>query len=91
MWGRGGAWHVHTDTIIMVRTTKCMITMIECRIRSRRNQHVLHFLLDVSKIAYIDTDQYVYYSYALGESTTHTTNHNSAHNTVITMIKRGKM
>ena len=33
---------------------------------------VLPFLLDVSKIAYIDTDQFVYYShyYALGEMAT---------------------
>ncbi len=33
------------------------------------NQNVLPFLLDVSKIAYIDMDQYVYYSYAIGEIT----------------------
>ena len=39
------------------------------RIRRRSNQNVLPFLLDVSKIAYIDTDQYVYNSYALGKIT----------------------
>jgi hypothetical protein len=32
-----------------------------CRIRGISNQNVLPFLLDVSQIAYIDTDQYVYY------------------------------
>ncbi len=43
-------------------------------------------MFHVSNIAYIDTDHYVFYSYALDEITTHTTNHNSAHNTVITVI-----
>ncbi len=40
------------------------------RTHSISNQNVPPFLLDVSKIAYIGSDQYVYYSYALGKITT---------------------
>jgi hypothetical protein len=70
--------------------TKCLEYL---RIRGTSNQNVHPFLIDVSKIAYIDIDQYVYYSYALGEITTR--NHKPQlcpqHNTVITMTKCRKM